>query len=91
VFRRKRQQRPVRPHPRTAGIEDAGAQRLAAALDADTGVPRQPLLTEAEALVVVELLERLTEQPVADTIADLARTLIVRILDRLEPAVPPAP
>ena len=67
----------------------AHAARLAADLDAAPPVPRQPVLTETEALVVVDLLEQLTEQPISEEMIDLARTLIVRILDRLEPTPHP--
>jgi hypothetical protein len=90
VFRKRRQPRPDNrdnPDPRP-GRSDARAARLAAELDADRHATRQPILTETEALVVVELLEQLTEQPVREEIVDLARTLIVRILDGLDTQAP---
>jgi hypothetical protein len=63
---------------------DQYVTRLEAMLVAEPHAPRLPLLSESEALVVVELLEHLIEQPVEDRISDLARTVIVRILDRVE-------
>jgi hypothetical protein len=76
-------------HQATSDHRAAHAARLATDLDASPPVPRQPVLTETEALVVVDLLEQLTEQPISEEMVDLARTLIVRILDRLEPTPHP--
>ncbi len=39
--------------------------------------------------MVVDLLEQLTELPTSDQVSDLARILVVRILDRLDPSPPP--
>ena len=57
------------------------ADQLADVRDAD----RLQLLTEAEALVVIDLLEDLIAARGTDPIGDVARTLIIRIYDRLDP------
>ena len=64
------------------------ATRLETMLVAEPQATRLPLLTENEALVVVELLEHLIAQPIQDRVADLARTVIVRILDRVDHSRP---
>jgi hypothetical protein len=64
------------------------ATRLETMLVAEPQATRVPILTENEALVVVELLEHLIAQPIQDRMADLARTVIVRILDRVDHSPP---
>jgi hypothetical protein len=69
VFRNKNNQQPGPSRPIERSSSDARADQLAARLDAAPRTPRLPILTEAEALVVVDLLEQLTEQPVSDQLA----------------------
>jgi hypothetical protein len=82
MFRRNKSKRDL------TSSDEARAAGLAARLDADHGMPTQAVLTETEALVVVDLLEQLIDQRSCEQMIDLARTLIIRILDRLEPAQP---
>lgn len=63
----------------------AGAARFAALLADERDAARLPLLTEVEALVVTHLLEDLIAARGVDPIGDVARTLIIRIYDRLDP------
>jgi hypothetical protein len=63
----------------------ARAARLADQLADERDAALLPLLTEAEALVVTHLLEDLIAARGADPIGEVARTLIIRIYDRLDP------
>lgn len=63
----------------------ARAARFAALLADERDAARLPLLTKAEAVVVTHLLEDLIAARGADPIGDVARTLIIRIYDRLDP------
>lgn len=83
VFRRRRS-KPQTSRQAAPADPEPYATRLEAMLVADPSAPRVPILTEDEALVVVDLLERLLDQPVSERVADLARTVIVRILDRVD-------
>ena len=67
----------------------ARAARLADQLADERDPTLLPLLTEAEALVVTHLLEDLIAARGADPIGDVARTLIIRIYDRLDPPSSP--
>lgn len=74
----------IRRRVRAVTADDPRAERLESMLDGDRHQHCLPVLSEAEALAVVDLLEYLIGQSVGDRTVDVARTLIVRILDRLD-------